>query len=171
MTSRLLALTVTAVVALGSLVGAGCGGGGDTEDPRERFGERTTVNGKTPPGALAPLVDVTPMLDTITADGDRLLVTRGVRKAGTRVGIHVHEWGGYTCVLSGEITDFVEGREPAKYPAGTCYYMPPNTPMTAVNLGTKDAVLIDNFTVPVGGDPITILEPGYPGGPETVTAP
>lgn len=163
-----------ACVALGATLAAvsvtGCGGS-STDDLRKRFGELTTINGKTPAGTLAPLVDVKPMLDTVTADGDRLLVTRGVRKAGTRVGIHVHQWGGHTCVLSGEITDFVEGREPSKYPAGTCYYMPPDTPMSAANLGTEDAVLIDTFTLPVDGDPITILEPGYPGGPGTTTAP
>lgn len=115
---------------------------------------------------MARLVDVTIMLDTLNADGDRLLVTRGVREAGTRVGIHVHEWGGHTCVLSGTITDFVQDREPSTFPAGTCYYMPPNTPMSAANLGDDDAVLIDTFVFPVGGEPITILEPGYPTGPD-----
>ena len=55
-------------------------------------------------------------------------------------------------MLSGEITDFVEGKSPQKYPAGTCYYMPPNTPMTAANLGEKDAILIDTFNLPEGGD-------------------
>ena len=141
---------------------AGCGDGdGAVEDPFARFGERTTINGETPPGELARLVDVTTMLDTVNAEGERLLVVRGVRKAGTRVGIHVHQWGGHTCVLSGTITDFVEGREPSTFPAGTCYYMPPNTPMSAANLGDDDAVLIDTFVLPVDGEPITILEPGY----------
>ena len=112
-----------------------------------------------------PLVDVTVMLDTINADGDRLLVSRGIRKAGTRVGIHVHQWGGHTCVISGTITDFAVNQEPMVFPAGTCHYMPPNLPMSAANLGYEDAVLIDTFIVPVGGDRITIVEPGYPGGP------
>ena len=153
-TSGLLAL---------ALVAAACGG---DDDPLDRFGETTTINGETPPGVMARLVDVKIMLDTLNADGDRLLVTRGVREAGTRVGIHVHEWGGHTCVLSGTITDFVQDREPSTFPAGTCYYMPPNTPMSAANLGDDDAVLIDTFVFPVGGEPITILEPGYPTGPD-----
>ena len=172
MTSRIVALNIALVaVATASLAASGCGSGSNADNPRARFGERTTVNGATPPGELAPVVETRTMLDTVTADGDRLLVTRGVRKAGTRAGIHVHEWGGYTCVLAGDITDFVEGKKPAVFPAGSCYYMPPNTPMTAANLGTTDAVLIDNFAVPVGGDPMTILEPGYPGGPGPVTPP
>jgi quercetin dioxygenase-like cupin family protein len=123
----------------------------------------TTINGVAPEGEMLPLQDVTTMLDTIDANGNRVLVTRGVRKPGTRVAIHVHKYGGYTCVLSGVITDFVEGHEPMTWPAGTCYYMPPNTLMTAANLGSEDAVLIDNFTLPPGEPTITIREPGWPG--------
>ena len=65
------------------------------------------------------------------------------------------------CVESGEITDFVEGLADAIYPAGSCYYMPSNTPMAAANLGEEDAVLIDTFVLPPGEDMITILEPGW----------
>lgn len=119
----------------------------------------TKINGKSPKGEVLPLEDTVKMLDVIDANGLRLLVTKGVRKAGTRVGIHVHKYGGHTCVLSGEITDFVEGSKPSVYPAGTCYYMPPNTPMSAANLTDKDAVLIDTFNLPPGEEAITILEP------------
>lgn len=123
----------------------------------------TTINGKVPDGALLPLQDVTVMLDTVDADGKRLLIAKGTRKAGTRVAIHIHKYGGHTCVLSGEITDFVEGRMPMHWPAGSCYYMPPGVFMSAANLGTEDAVLIDTFNLPPGEEFITILEPGYPG--------
>ena len=122
----------------------------------------TTLNGEPPPGRLARLVDVKTMLDTIDVNGKRMVVEKGVRKAGTRVGIHVHEYGGHTCVLSGEITDFMDGHPPSKWPAGTCYYMPPNMLMTAANLGTEDATVIDTFILPPGAPLITIREPGYP---------
>jgi quercetin dioxygenase-like cupin family protein len=122
----------------------------------------TTINGQTVPGEMLPLQDVVTMLDTIDADGNRLVITRGVRKAGTRVAIHVHEHGGHTCVLTGAITDFVEGNAPSLWPAGTCYYMPPNTPMSATNLGTEDAILIDTFILPPDAPTITIIEPGWP---------
>lgn len=122
----------------------------------------TRINGERPPGRLERLVNVTTMLDTIDSNGQRILVERGVRKAGTRVAIHVHEYGGHTCVLSGEITDFIEGHPPKRFPAGTCYYMPPNLLMTAANLGSEDAVLIDTFILPPGKPPMTIREPGYP---------
>ena len=52
------------------------------EDPLEYFGEMTTLNGERPDGELLPLQDVDIMLNTIDADGNRLLVERGVRKAG-----------------------------------------------------------------------------------------
>lgn len=122
----------------------------------------TQINGETPPGRLLPLQDVRTMLDTIDATGLRLVITRGTRVAGTRVAIHTHQFGGHTCVLSGTITDFVEGSEPMTWPAGSCYYMPPNTLMSAANLGTEDAVVIDTFNLPAGAPTITIREPGWP---------
>jgi quercetin dioxygenase-like cupin family protein len=121
----------------------------------------TTINGSPPPGVLQPLDDVTTMIDTVNSDGNRLLVVQGTRKAGTRAAIHLHAYGGYTCVLSGVITDFIEGQPPMTFPAGTCYYMPPDVPMTAVNLGTGDARLIDNFALPPGIAPMTVLESGW----------
>ncbi|CAB4890588.1 unannotated protein [freshwater metagenome] len=121
----------------------------------------TTINGTPPEGTLSHLQNVKTMLDTTDAKGQHLIFTEGTRKAGTRAAIHTHEYGGHTCVVSGEITDFVEGHSPMKFPAGTCYYMPPNILMSASNLGRQDAVLIDTFTVPLGGASITIREPGY----------
>jgi len=118
----------------------------------------TTINGSPPPGVLRPLEDVTTMIDTVESDGNRLLVVQGTRKAGTRAPIHLHDYGGYTCVLTGVVTDYVEGQPPMAFPAGTCYYMPPDVPMTAANLGTDDARLIDNFTLPPGGVPMNVLE-------------
>ena len=116
------------------------------------------INGKLLPGLVADEVDTSIMLDTIDADGNQLIVRKGTRKAGTRIGIHIHKYGGHTCVLTGEITDFIEGRDPRKFSAGTCYYMPPNVPMAAANLGIEDAILIDTFIVPPGEPTITILE-------------
>lgn len=122
----------------------------------------TMLNGERPPGQLARLVDAITMLDAVDVNGQRIVVEKGTRKAGTRVGIHVHEYGGHTCVLSGEITGFMEGHAPKKWPAGTCYYMPPDMLMAAANLGAEDVVLIDTFILPPGKPTITILEPGFP---------
>ena len=121
----------------------------------------STLNGEVPLGELLPLQSVTTMLDTVDATGLRLVITQGTRKAGTRAPIHTHQYGGHTCVIAGEITDFIEGMKPMKYPTGTCYYMPPNTLMSAANIGSKDAVLIDTFNLPVGAPTITVREPGW----------
>ena len=50
----------------------------------------TAINGEVPPGKLERLHNTSVMIDTITADGKRLLVQRGTRRAGTRVGIHAY---------------------------------------------------------------------------------
>lgn len=122
------------------------------------FGQVTEINGFAPPAVSTGLNEVKIMAMTDLPDGQTLVVSRGTRLAGTRAPIHVHEYGGHTCVLSGAITDFVEGMAPSLFPADTCYYMPANTPMTAANLGSEDAVLIDTFIVPKGAPTITIIE-------------
>lgn len=124
--------------------------------------DTVTLNGKPLPGIVRPLQDVTILIDEITSGGQRLFVTRGTRKAGTRAAIHTHEHGGFTCVLKGEITIFMEGGEPKKQPAGTCYHMPAGVLMSAVNLGHEDAVLTDNFVAPAGEPLMVVREPGDP---------
>ncbi len=157
-TPRLAALLGSSLLAL-----CGCASSSQPSEAAPASAlDVTTINGQAPPGRLLPLQDVTTMLDTTVADGNRLVVTQGTRKAGTRVAIHTHMYGGHTCVLSGVVTDFVDGREPMTWPAGTCYYMPPNTLMSVANLGTVDAQLMDTFTLPPGAPTITIREPGWP---------
>ncbi|MDB4555034.1 hypothetical protein N9Z90_00825 [Synechococcus sp. AH-707-D15] len=125
--------------------------------------DTNTVNGNEVQGSLLPLQDNRSIINEII-DGQRLVANLGVRKAGTRVGVHVHEAGGATFVVGGEgaITDFVEGFENTFNPVGNYYFMPYNTPMSATNLSDKDVVLLDIFYVPLDQTEITILEPGYP---------
>lgn len=120
-----------------------------------------TLNGQELPVGMRKLQDVKMMLNATDTTGNRVYVTMGTRKAGTRAAIHTHPFGGHTCVLSGEITAYIEGQEPSKQAAGSCYLMPPNVPMAAVNLGREDAVLIDTFILPPGVDEIMLLE-DYP---------
>lgn len=124
---------------------------------------KTKINGEALPGRLFSLQNVDVVADKIIGDA-QLLVELGTRKAGTRVGIHVHEYGGATFVIGGKgkITDFVQGLPNADYPAGSYYYMPANIPMSAANLTGKGVRLMDVFVTPVGEPVITFLEPGYP---------
>ena len=121
----------------------------------------TEINGNKLPGELLPTQDNVTMLNVINAQGQRVFINKGIRKAGTRVGIHVHKFGGYTLVLSGEITDFVQGKKIMKMKAPGGYYMPPCTPMSAANLGTEDAELIDIVIGEPGEPYIEILEPDW----------
>ncbi len=124
----------------------------------------TEINGQTLPGEMKPLQNVIDLVPPgyIDSFGREVVIHRGIREAGTRVGIHIHEYGGYTLVLSGTITDYVQDMEPTTHGPGDWYYMPPDTPMSAANLGTEDAELIDIFFVPPGQPSITIIEPGWP---------
>ena len=119
------------------------------------------INGKEIPGKLLPLTNVKTLLEVKNSDGRIFRATKGTRKAGSRVGIHVHRYGGYTLVLSGEMTDFVEGRESQKYKSPSGYYMPPCTPMAAANLSDKDVEIIDIFIGEPGSPFIEILEPNW----------
>ena len=119
------------------------------------------LNGAAPPVPVAPLVATHTMMDIIDARGMRVVVVMGTRKAGTRAPIHVHDFGGHTCVFKGEITVFMEGRAPRRQPAGSCYDMPPATPMSAANLGPEDVVLTDTFSLPPGQPLMTLREKGY----------
>ena len=121
----------------------------------------TKINGEEVPAKLLPLTNVTTLLEVKISDGRIFRATKGTRKAGSRVGIHVHRYGGYTLVLSGEMTDFVEGRESKKYKSPSGYYMPPCTPMEAANLSDKDAEIIDIFIGDPGSPFIDILEPRW----------
>ncbi len=126
----------------------------------------TEINGQ----ILPPEIEMKPLQNVIDlvphgyidSFGREVVIHRGIREAGTRVGIHIHEYGGYTLVLSGTITDYVEGMDPMTHGPGDWYYMPPDTPMSAANEGTEDAELIDIFLVPPGQPSITIIEPGWP---------
>lgn len=121
----------------------------------------TEINGEKIPGELLPTQEPKVLLDIVNSFGQRVFIVKAIRKAGTRVGIHVHRYGGYTLILSGEMTDFVQGMPIKKYPANSGYYMPPCTPMSAANLGEEDVELIDIFI----GEPckpfIEILEPDW----------
>lgn len=148
-----------AAIALSLSVIAGLG---STATAAADLGSTTTVNGTAPPAAAAPLSGLTVMLDTVQADGNRLLVQQGIRTPGTRAPIQYHDFGSHTCVLSGTITAFVEGRDPMTVSAGSCYYTPPRVAMTAANLGTDDARLIDTLVLPPDAPATIVLEPGWP---------
>lgn len=116
------------------------------------------INAQTPPGTIARALSSDTILKVDRPNGLEVLVVRTARQAGTRTPIHRHDHSGVTCVLSGEMTLYLEGSAPQRAQAGQCYNMPAGLSMAGVNAGTVDAVMHDIFTVPKGDDVWTVLE-------------
>ena len=110
----------------------------------------TELNGEVPPGEATFAKDQETVLDASDGRGHESIVHRTVRAPGTRAPIHIHGYGGTTCVIEGEMTLLMEGAEPNTVPAGGCYYMPPDVHMSGFNTGDVDAVMLDIFVVPEG---------------------
>ena len=98
------------------------------------------------------------------ATGMKIMSHRTVRAAGTRSPIHAHPYGGQTCILSGEMTLYLDGgTPPQRAVAGDCYWMPPFHRMSGVNTGATEAVMIDTFITPSENEIWVVMEPGMEG--------
>lgn len=90
-----------------------------------------------------------------------LVTSRSVRDKGTRSPIHVHPFGGQTCVVSGEMSLYLEGTNEIKRAGpGDCYYMPAGRRMSGVNSADQPTIMIDTFVVPAGEQVWIVVEPG-----------
>lgn len=90
-----------------------------------------------------------------------LVTSRSVRERGTRSPIHVHPYGGQTCVVSGEMSLYLEGTNEIKVAGpGDCYYMPAGRRMSGVNSADGVTIMIDTFVVPRGEQVWIVVEPG-----------
>ena len=90
-----------------------------------------------------------------------VVTSRSVRDQGTRSPIHVHPHGGQTCVVSGEMSLYLDG-EPTVQKAGPgdCYWMPAGRRMSGVNSADSRTIMIDTFVVPKGEQVWIVVEPG-----------
>ena len=151
--SALLGTALTAAVV------AGCSAQSSASHDGYDSETVVTINGEIPPNKPTALTKSTVLVDVVE-DGQRHVVFRDERPAGTRSPIHEHPYGGVTCMVSGEMTLYLEGSEPQTAGPGQCYSMPPATPMTGVNTGDDVAVLFDIFTVPEGEAVWKVVEEG-----------
>ncbi len=134
-------------------------------DPNMRM---TTVNGQTPPGTPTFAKAQHDALSATDTKGNTVLTHYTVRAAGTRSPVHVHELGGTTCVMQGEMTLYLEGSEPHRAVAGDCYYMPSGRAMSGYNSGTVDATMFDSFVLPKDAPEWVNLELDESGKPPKV---
>ena len=109
----------------------------------------TTINGEVPPGPATKVDESITLLDVVD-DGIQHLVYQDTRSPGTRSPIHEHPFGGTTCVISGQMTLFLEGSEPQvanKGPVPGCHRACRGD---GASTGVDYAVMIDTFAVPPG---------------------
>lgn len=123
----------------------------------------STVNGETPPGVATFAKAQSDAMKTTDAHGNIVLTHYTVRAAGTRSPVHVHEQGGTTCLMQGEMTLYLEDARPHRAVAGECYYMPAGRAMSGLNSGTSDAIMFDSFVLPKGSPEWVNLELDEPG--------
>jgi hypothetical protein len=134
----------------------------DPVQPPEWTYPLSTINGSEPPARAQRYAEGTDILLNVKNGGKVYRIEKGNRAAGTRSGVHIHDSGGITWILDGaDITLYAQGISPTTFKERQRYYMPANTPMSANNLSDINSELMDLFVYPVGGSPITVLEPGY----------
>ena len=129
-------------------------------DPAKRL---STVNGQMPAGLATFAKDQSEAVRTTDTHGNVVLTHRTVRAPGTRAPVHVHEQGGTTCLMQGEMTLYLEGAKPHRAVAGECYYMPGGRAMSGFNSGAIDAIMFDSFVLPKGSPEWVNLELNEPG--------
>ena len=120
----------------------------------------TELNGSVPPEKIARSLKQVRLLRSPDGKGNQVIVEQTTRAAKTRTPIHMHDHGGITCVIEGEMTLYMEGVEPKRAQAGECYYMPEGRMMAGVNSGSLPAVMHDTFILPKDAAAWRIVEKG-----------
>jgi len=115
------------------------------------------INGMIPP-EKPTLVHTSALVLNVMRDGQQVRIYRDIREPGTRAPFHVHPFGGWTCVVSGQAILYLAGAEPQRVEAGGCVDMPALQPMSNANPGPGPSVLLDNFVTPPGAPVWRIVE-------------
>ena len=135
--------------------------------PNPNIEKSDKINGKTLPMKPSKSMFETRLLTVPQLDakgkptGMVMVSSRTVREKGTRSPIHVHPYGGQTCVISGEMSLYLEGTDEVKVAGpGECYWMPAGRRMSGVNSADSATFMIDTFVVPAGEQVWIVVEPG-----------
>lgn len=138
-----------------------------TQIPNPNIEQSDRINGKEIPNKATKTMFESRLItkDILDATGKptgwTIVTSRSVRDQGTRSPIHVHPFGGQTCVVSGEMSLYLDG-EPTIQTAGPgdCYWMPAGRRMSGVNSADSRTIMIDTFVVPKGEQVWIVVEPG-----------
>ncbi len=135
--------------------------------PNPNIERSDLINGKPVPMKATKSMFETRLLTVPQLDakgkptGMVLVSSRTVREKGTRSPIHVHPFGGQTCVISGEMSLYLEGTDEVKKAGpGECYWMPAGRRMSGVNSADSATFMIDTFVIPAGEQVWIVVEPG-----------
>jgi quercetin dioxygenase-like cupin family protein len=142
--SALLALTLAAC-------GTSAATAPDAERQADEFPPTTTVNGEKLPGKPV-LTHSSEEILSLMRDGRSVRVYRDTRDAGTRSPIHVHPYGGWTCIVEGQAVFFLEGSDSIEAGPGECFEMPALTAMSNYNPGPGTTTMLDSFVSPEGAN-------------------
>lgn len=138
-----------------------------TQIPNPNIEQSDRINGKPLPNKASKTMFESRLITKDITDatgkptGWVIVTSRSVRDQGTRSPIHVHPHGGQTCVVSGEMSLYLDG-EPTIQTAGPgdCYWMPAGRRMSGVNSADSRTIMIDTFVVPKGEQVWIVVEPG-----------
>lgn len=158
------------VIACVGILAAGATGTHLNQATNPNIERSDRINGEIPPMKATKTMFESRLLTTEQLDargrptGMVLVTSRSVRDQGTRSPIHVHPFGGQTCVVAGEMTLYLDG-EPTLQKAGPgeCYWMPAGRRMSGVNTADSRTIMIDSFVVPQGEQVWIVVEPGMEG--------
>lgn len=135
--------------------------------PNPQVEQSTQINGRDLPNKATKTMFESRLLTEDVLDprgkptGWVVVTSRSVRDRGTRSPIHVHPHGGQTCVVSGEMSLYLEGTEEVQRAGpGDCYWMPAGRRMSGVNSADSRTIMIDTFVVPRGEQVWIVVEPG-----------
>jgi quercetin dioxygenase-like cupin family protein len=131
-----------------------------TQVPNPNIERSNLINGKVPPNTPSKTMFERRLITEVSHPGWVLVTSRSVRDKGTRSPIHVHPFGGQTCVVTGEMTLYMDGVDPLTAGPGDCYFMPAGRRMTGVNSANTPTIMIDTFVVPEGDQVWIVVEPG-----------
>lgn len=135
--------------------------------PNPNIERSNLINGKELPNVAGKTMFETRILTVPQLDakgkptGWVTVTSRSVRANGTRSPIHVHPFGGQTCVVSGEMSLYLDGDDVVQTAGpGDCYWMPAGRRMSGVNSASTPTIMIDTFVVPAGEQVWIVVEPG-----------
>jgi quercetin dioxygenase-like cupin family protein len=138
-----------------------------TQIPNPNIEQSDRINGKPLPNKASKTMFESRLITKDITDatgkptGWVIVTSRSVRDQGTRSPIHVHPHGGQTCVVSGEMSLYLDGETKIQTAGpGDCYWMPAGRRMSGVNSADSRTIMIDTFVVPKGEQVWIVVEPG-----------